>query len=377
MDNPLLSAIQRMGSNFLVAAFVPAMGFIVISSITFNELLPPPLRALSGDNFNLAQAAIYLLLFTTVLGFTLFSLSTYIYKAFEGYTFILGVNSSLRRSFLRRQLRRFNRNEQDRIWVEKQIKRIDHKITKANEYQGEINENRRFRRLERYSEQRKTLYDRQYVVASERSENFPPEGSYILPTRFGNILRAAEMYAGTRYAIDSVPLWGRLAHVIPEDAMGKIDEANNQCLFLLNASLLAGIYMLLCLIASAFRGIALLTNHNFIFEKMLILYIALGILAGAAAWFFYVASLFNVSQYGHMIRTAYDLYRFNLIEALHLKLPTTLQQERQLWRRIGYFMVGNDQWEQLEYKETLEKHPDTPDAGFKYIHRRNKSNSQH
>jgi hypothetical protein len=364
MDNSLQSAIQKMGSNFLVAAFVPSMAFIAISSITFDFILPAPLKFLASNSAQLIQSGINLLLFTTILGFTLFSLSTYIYKAFEGYASVLGANSALRRSFLRRQKRRFKKNETERIWVEKQIARIDRKIDKEGEIQGTADW--RERRQKRYLGKRNYLYDRQYSLASDRSENFPPSLDFILPTRFGNILRSAEMYPGMRYSIDAVPLWGRLIHVIPEDGMAKIDEANNQCLFLLNAALLASVFAILCLVTSVYQGIMLWAKaYNLLSVTV---YIVLAILASGVAWLFYEASLLNVSQYGNMIRAAYDLYRFNLLEALHLKMPNTLKEEKVLWRRLSYFMVGNDQWEQLELQETLERSSLAPDAGFEYVH---------
>jgi hypothetical protein len=44
------------------------------------------------------------------------------------------------------------------------------------------------------------------------------------------------------------------------------------------------------------------------------LYLILGIVTLSIAWFFYTASLYNVSKYGNMIRSSYDLFRFNLLE---------------------------------------------------------------
>jgi hypothetical protein len=372
MENSLSGAIQKMGGNFLVAAFVPAMGFIIVTSLTFNNILPPPLRFTDSTDTNVFQSAFNLLLFTTVLGFTLYTLSTFIYKAFEGYTFIFGIQTPIGRSFLRRQLKRFQKNETDRQLVEKQLISLNEKINRELERNEYSNEKRHLHRLNRYYKHMDTLQKRQYSLSSEKNEKFPPDRESVLPTRFGNILCASEMYGGIKYGLDSVPLWGRLAHVIPPDGMEKIDHANNQCLFLLNGALLASVYTLICLLVSIFGlfelwiyGSQSLPQIKF---NTILIYLTLGVLSGAIAWLFYIASLYNVSQYGNMIRTAYDLYRFNLIEALHLNLPKTLKEERQLWRRINYFVVGNDQWEQLYKKETLEKHLSVSDAGFEYIH---------
>jgi hypothetical protein len=379
MDASLQGALQKMGNNFIVAAFVPAMTFIVCFSIAFDAVLAAPFRFLGGTDVNLIQSSLNLLLFTIILGFTLFSISTYIYKAFEGYTFILGMDSGLRHSFLNRQLRRFQKNEREKNWIKRQIEILDKKILKESQLLGPEAGKWREKRLGRYYSLREALYDKQYANALDRSENFPPAPEFILPTRFGNILRAAEMHPGLKYGLDAVPLWGRLAHVVPPDGMEKIDEANNQCLFLLNASLLAMVFAIICFLAIIYQlsmlwlnsespARFLLPQNGWVSWEMVLFYSALVIFSVAVAWFFYTASLFNVSQYGLMIRTAYDLYRFKLIEAFHLPLPETLSDERKLWRRLNYFIVGNEQWEQLAIKEQIESLSTVPDAGFVYKH---------
>lgn len=372
MEKSLQGAIQKMGGNFLVAAFVPAMAFVIISLIAFYPILLPDVQTNIAKNlaeWNLnqfIQLSFVVLIFVTILGFTLYALSTYIYKAFEGYSFILEKNSALRRSFIRRQKRRFKKIESERIFVEKQLEQIDRKIDR----ESEINPMNAWRekRLDRYIEKRKMLDDRKYALISDRNENFPPSIDLILPTRFGNILRAAELYPGTRYSIDAVPLWGRLAHVIPKEGMEKLDEANNQCLFLLNAAVLASVFSVLCLLTIACQGFMLWLKTSIFHQVDVGIYIVLAILALAIAWFFYEASLLNVSQYGSMIRTAYDLYRFKLLEALRLELPASLRAERILWRDVSNFMVGNNSYTPLDLLEERDKYAIYPLADLPYHH---------
>ena len=69
--------------------------------------MPPSIRgyiAEVGNNF--LQITFIILLFTMLLGFTLFTLSTFIYKVFEGYTFIFSSTTVLGKSGLKRQKRR-------------------------------------------------------------------------------------------------------------------------------------------------------------------------------------------------------------------------------------------------------------------------------
>jgi hypothetical protein len=375
-NNPLGSAIQKMGGDFLVASFVPSMAFIVISSITFDQMLPDQLRYLEDTQGELLQSSLSLLLFTTILGFTLYTLSTYIYKSFEGYTSILKMEGPLRRSFMRRQMRRFKNIELQRMQVEKELAKIQKKI--ENELQDASNGPWRSKRYRRYLQLEQRLKEQRYDVIAAHEASFPPAKSEIMPTRFGNILKAAETYPVLRYKIDAVQLWGRLAHVIPASGMEKLDHASNQSLFLLNSSLLAGVFIVLCFAASIINTVLLYITASKDFLKpffsadfvmdpdacreRLVLYIALSLVASGATWIFYEASLLNVSQFGDMIRSSYDLYRFELLKALHLKLPNTLVEERQTWMLLSQFMVGNDMFGEVDFEYEHQKNNKTQEV---------------
>jgi hypothetical protein len=343
-----------MGSNFLVAAFVPALAFILICLITFDPMLPKSLRYMGDDPSQLLQSTLKLILFTTILGFTLYTLSTYIYKAFEGYTFILGRKGPLRSSFMRRQVRRFNKIEKERLQVERQLKKIQESIDKLP--QDPSSKSWQARRYNRYASNLEKAKDRQYELVATRDGQFPPSKNLIMPTRFGNILKAAETYPVTRYKIDSVQLWGRLSHIIPDTSMEKIDHASNQSLFLLNSSLLTSLFIVLCIAATIYQAVLLYAKLNNLillpsltptldagfYQEKIIIYPLLALFSSVIAWFFYEASLINVSQFGDMIRASYDLYRFKLLEALHFPLPENLKEEREWWLMTSQFMVGNE-----------------------------------
>lgn len=385
MDNPLQgaiqNAIQKMGSNFLVAAFVPAMAFIVVSFISFQPILPSSYNYVEGDATTFLQSSLILILFTTILGFTLYSISTYTYKSFEGYTFILGKESHVRRLFLKRQAIRYYKIINIKNQVEKQLEKVAEKIDA--ERNDPMTGKWRNRRLTRYIQRQKTLTNKKYILTSELDAGFPTSPEFIMPTRFGNILRAAELYPNKRYGIDAVPLWGRLAFVMPIDGMEKVNEANNQCQFLLNATLLSVIFSMLNLFASMYQGIvwwAKITNNSllyfiiinrepYVYQQRIWLYLTLAILALAMARFFYETSLFNVTQMGETIRVSYDVYRFTLLKALHLELPKSLKEEKKVWNKVSHFMTGN-----LDYMEEENLQDEIID--FAYNHWEEKSQSK-
>jgi hypothetical protein len=366
----LHSAIQKMGSNFIVASFVPAMAFVVFSLFTFLPIMPLPVLSYwnqIGDNF--IETTVIILLFTILLGFTLFTLSTYIYKSFEGYTAIFSKSTPLGRAGLKRQKRRIKRFNLQKNKIDRSLEKIQKIIGPLNKVPDIQKNPVKFQRLSKYQNVLNNLIDRKYKLLAEYNANFPPQ-ELILPTRFGNILRAAELYSYTRYGIDGVELWPRLSHLIPPEGMTLIDQANNECLFLLNSSLLAAISSVLCLLAAGsqfvFSLFAIANNTKPLYflevtrppieyQQIAIIYTLVCIFSMAVAWFFYEASLLNVGQFGAMIRSSYDLYRFRLLKALHLPLPRTLSQEFEEWDRISNFFATDHE---LDYN-----------INFKYSHR--------
>jgi hypothetical protein len=368
MDNPLQNAIQKMGNNFIVAAFVPSMAFILLSSMAFFPVLPKPLVEYLGWEITKPDQTTVVtgLLFTTILGFTLSTLSTYIYKSFEGYTFILGLNTPLKKAFIKRQKRRIHKMNLNRASIERELEKLNQIIEKEDANWRENPWLRR--RLDRYKKRRSLLKDILYALVANSDTRFPPSENLVLPSRFGNILRAAEMYPGARYNIDAVPIWGRMAHIIPKDAMEKIDQANNQCLFLLNSALLAtmfsflsglaGLYIAYILQAPNYQWGLLSFMKTELNHENVGIYVVLAILSGMVAWFFYEASLLNVSQFGSMIRTAYDLYRFDLLEKLNLPLPKDLNSEKDIWQQISEFFVGGDAFGKVNFNYYHYSHPE-------------------
>jgi hypothetical protein len=172
-------------------------------------------------------------------------------------------------------------------------------------------------------------------------------------------LRAGESYSGSRYGIDAVPMWPRLIHVIPDSYFVKVDQSNNHLAFLINCSLLSLFLALLCCVGSLYQYIILkcaTIGQTFpiyfikadpklvsIYQQRIVLYLVCSIMSFLWSWLFYRATLPIAEQYGNMIRSAYDLFRFNLLEQLKLHLPLDSEEEYQLWQKVSEFItIGPD-----------------------------------
>ena len=161
--------------------------------------------------------------------------------------------------------------------------------------------------------------------------NYPPPTrlDQVMPTRFGNILKNAELYPLLRYQIDAVLIWPRLYNLFPEGFVLTLAEARSSFEFMLVISFLGGAFALLSsiylLIIGATWWLFLLCFWG-------------GLLV---AWLAYKAALGSARLYAQQIKAAFDLYRNELLIQMRLPLPTNLKEERAQWKEIGQFLYSN------------------------------------
>jgi hypothetical protein len=291
------SYLEKMGSNFLVAALIPSLAFVTAAMVIFGPIMPPGLAGRLLSAFDpLGEQGALLLALTTILGFTLSCLNTFIYKILEGYSLLARLPGS--RWLQRRRVRR----------LKNQLDEVEGKISKLEEQNPD---DARLQELE----------DQRYYIASELDLRFPPEKQAVLPTRFGNTLRAAETYSATRYGIDAVRVWPRLVHVIPKEYYEKVEQSNNSLAFLVNCSVLSLLCGILCGLAAGYQHVikqcALLGREELlyfipidsslirIYSQRTFIYLVMCMLMILASWLLYRASFPIAVQYGNMIRSSF------------------------------------------------------------------------
>lgn len=175
---------------------------------------------------------------------------------------------------------------------------------------------------------------------------FPVEPDRVMPTRLGNIIRAAELYPWARYGIDSVALWPRLHASLPAEFIETLLGAKTSMVFMLVMALLSFVFSLIvCLLLAIFT-----TNW------LLLICCAIG---WPLAWLCYKNSLGSALLYAELIKTAFDLHRWKLLEGLHLKRPTTSEEEAKTWEEVTYFILRGYELESVKYDNAPEATPDT------------------
>ncbi|WP_329425651.1 hypothetical protein OG339_35710 [Streptosporangium sp. NBC_01495] len=150
---------------------------------------------------------------------------------------------------------------------------------------------------------------------------YPRAAGRTLPTRLGNILRAAEEH-GDRYGLDAVSAWPRLYAVLPDPFRTSFAQAASALETAVTVSFLGGVFA----VVGGALGTLFLSGVG-----------AVGCVWGGAlvALIGYRAAVRAARPYGHLVRAAFDVHRFLLLEAMRLRLPTGPAQERAQWQQLG------------------------------------------
>jgi len=147
--------------------------------------------------------------------------------------------------------------------------------------------------------------------AAQLLERYPASPDRIMPTTLGNVLRAAEDLAGQRYGLDAPMIWPRLYVLLPVNVLRILND--------LRVQLDIAAQLCVMLLIGAATSTWLLLGDGVWLSIPLALY--------ALAWLAYRSAIAIATEYGSMVATAIDLYRFDLLRALHIRLPRNLDEE--------------------------------------------------
>ncbi len=326
--NAFTNYLEKLGSNFLVASMVPSLALVISCIFLFDPILN------TGSAFKDPQSAYGLVSFglvifvaTVIIGFTLTALNTYILKMFEGYVipFPMRIIYSLRRRAHWQKARHMREHRDD---LRKEILRLEKDLDQNPELDEKLEQ----------------LRDQHYKAASDYDQTYPEDQGDILPTRFGNTLKAAENYTGERFGFDGVQFWPRLVHVIPAEYRQSIDAVRNELSFLVNMSILSFTFSILCVLAIFYTmsktNVGLGGSAVFLGFLLKSLPYLIALVAGLLiSVFFYNASLFSVGSFGLMIRSSFDLFRLDLLKKMELELPKNSIEEFETWYSLNELIV--------------------------------------
>ncbi|MFF5976963.1 hypothetical protein ACFY7C_36230 [Streptomyces sp. NPDC012769] len=164
---------------------------------------------------------------------------------------------------------------------------------------------------------------------------FPPT-AVLRPTALGNVLAATEISAGEPYGLDTVVTWPRLYPLLPADTRRIVDDRRD--------SMDAAARLAVTMTATTLVTAGLLSVSGW--------WLMLALIPLVVARVSYIGAVHAAVAYGESLRSAVDLHRFALSEALRMPLPADLAEERLLNTRLS------ELWRQgVPMPETAYEHP--------------------
>jgi hypothetical protein len=173
-------------------------------------------------------------------------------------------------------------------------------------------------------------YDNPYALTREEREEYAgldqefmslPDLDRRMPTRLGNILRAAEHRPQEKYGLDVIICWPRLWLVLPEATKTELTQARNN----LDDAAIIWLWAVLFIIWTVWTWWAIP--------------IALFLMLVAYHWMIQAAEI-----YGQLLESSFDLYRSLLYKSLRWPLPTNPAEEYKQGEQLtAYLWRGSDQ----------------------------------
>jgi hypothetical protein len=154
----------------------------------------------------------------------------------------------------------------------------------------------------------------------------------LLPSRLGNILLAGERYSGDRYGADAIIFWPRLYPLLPQRFQADYYAFIINYEFPLVVSFEAATATAICSVAALVGG-----APAWVFIAVL----GIGTVVSYAA---YVASLSSAEDLAEQQRTAFDLFRSELIGTW--PVAADVRDEKEVFHQIRDFVVfdANPAW---------------------------------
>jgi NADH:ubiquinone oxidoreductase subunit len=143
-----------------------------------------------------------------------------------------------------------------------------------------------------------------------------PLPNQLMPTRLGNILRAAEQRPLEKYGLDAIVCWSRLWLLLPDTVKKDLQEARAD----LNTAARVWLWSLLFIVWAIWAWWAA----------------PVGIISAIFAYYYW--ALDAARSYGELIEATFDLHRHLLYQSLRWNLPTEPNEERRVGRQLTEYL---------------------------------------
>jgi hypothetical protein len=287
--------------QFSVRCFLPSL-FLVLGSVFVHDLLlrSSELARLFSNTSNRIETlagSVYVGFLAWACGVLISAIQPQLVRTLEGYGRFNPLH--ILRMLRKRKLRQFRLLRDQKNSLVEQVKRT-----------GDA----------RIDEMTQKQYDE---ISLKLSTQFPSEERKILPTSFGNSMKALEEYPEIMYGLDGVTGWTRLQSVIPTDYHAIISEQRLYRDFWVN---LFFVFLLLLFETWLFLAIDL---------RRVAIAISLSLCLAAMMWWSHENANNAAQQFGEYVKSAFDLYINELGSKLRLPRSEDSKAQREIWTRVA------------------------------------------
>lgn len=318
----MFSGLSKLADKaFVLGFFLPAL-LGILGFMIANYDLPLVCRAVRSALVSGKDVTDLFAVIAIVWIFAVFLTATnhWTYQLLEGYIGIFRMPFARNAQIRRRAVRRAKTRLLNTVYRTAKSER------ERAEVSGKLS-NDHFLRVE------ETRLHFQYLRASElNAREYPKETANVLATRFGNVLRAFEMYSSDVYGADSIYVWPRLIAVIPSSYQNAIADARASVDFLVSLIAMAS----LVIVTALARALALWLSNVPSYNGRVLHLVGAAIVALVVARICYEIAVSSASRWGDMVKGAFDLYLPTLATTLGYELPASLDAQKHFWQEWSF-----------------------------------------
>jgi hypothetical protein len=297
------SALNKIfGRDFVIGFFLPGLLFVV-GTFILARILWPQAGWLQVNWSSPLEGTSAFVLVALVFAVFLQSINREIFRTVEGYGW--GIVGSPFRWFHRWRFRRLEARKE--ALFQKPEDLTDKEQTQLNSF------------------------------SSDLAQNYPSKETLILPTSFGNAVRAYEDYSRVVYGFESIHGWTRLQGFMSKEFRETLGGDRARVDLWLN------LFVLLLVYAIEVGGVARFKAECPIWLVPLFL---------VAAWLAYLRARSSAQQFGEQVKAAFDIYLPALATSLGYALSPNAARNREFWKAFNEVMVYRDAQQLRRMSET-------------------------
>ena len=295
---------KSFGKAFIIGGLFPSLVFVLLNLILLKSY---SLNSNVADSISKMPRFEFVLLVAIPLAFILLVLNPFIIKVYEGS---LSIQKIFLRFFLNKNFNR-HKNIYGRLLAYKE------EFTRTDD---DIKRNALAHAIEQ---------EWKRILPDINKFNIPMDKRRILPTRMGNVFATIEEYPSVRYGMDAMVYWPRLIPVIPNEYAKIISNENINFTVLLNLSLLIGLF-------------ALEIFANYLLGDPKWSTLLLGGIFLLIFYLFYNFSIKSLITMGELVKTCFDLFRYEILRQMKIEVPEDIEDEKYLWFSLTNYIASGE-----------------------------------